>query len=515
MKKFLSVVAGLALATTGLTVTAAQSQAATKPELTVAVVSPLVTWAPWAAEIGNRGPLYTAVYDTLFYIDSKGAVKPDLALSSTYDKTRTVLTVKLRKGVKFTDGTPFNAAAVIANVDAFRKSTSADLGQAASIVSVTQGKDPKTKKSDPYTVVYKLSDTDPSLVNNLARALGFIGSPAQIDSTDAKTRPVGTGAYVLDAANSVTDSSYVFTPNPNYWNKKVQYFSKLTVKIIGDANASINALKTGQVNMGSLINVAGVEPAKAAGLSLMTSSGSFAGLTLVDRSGKMGTALKNVNVRQAINYALDRPTILKVCAGGYGTPTSSIFPEANSGYSKAMENYYTYDPAKAKALLAAAGLSNVTIPSLDVSGFNPTCWAAWTQMLKDVGITVSPERSSGGFATIFQDLQQPKWPMFWFVNDTAPDAWQFINQEISRDAAWNPQSYGTRTTDKLIEQIRVTSGAAQAKLLTALNAEITKNAWFAPFVRNVNFFAYDAKKVKVTAAPGEKMPTFPYGVSPA
>ena len=508
MKKYISTAAALALSVAPLVGIALPSQAATKPVLTIGVPTGITSFAASQSETGNSGVFYELAYDTLVFTDAKGVSQPNLATSWKYSKDFLSLSLNLRKGVKFTDGTKFDAAAVIANINAFKNGASAEISDAAAIDSVTAGK-------DNYSVTIKLKDTDPALVNSLGRALGFMESPKMIGTAGEKSNPVGTGAYMLDSNNTVADSSWTYVPNPNYWDKKAQSWSKIVLKFINDASAQVNALKSGQIQMENLLDSSTMDTLKSAGFSSIASQSSMQMLTLVDRSGKMGSALKDVRIRQALNYAIDRSVLAKAC--NITAPTgggSSVFPSGSKGYTKALDSYYSYNPAKAKALVAATGLTDVKIPTLDFSPFMPTCWAALTQMTAAAGITLYGQAPSSPSANIFAMLLKPEWPMFWFNLGTSNVDWKLIQNLIGRDASWNPLSYGTSTSDALIAKIRTSSGATQVKALQDLNAEVTKNAWFVPFVRGNSYFAYAPKSVKVTVAPGEATPTYPRMVSP-
>lgn len=508
MKKKISLGLALSVAAVSLMGFGGPATAAAKPTLTAAVQSPIQSWQATYANLGSLAIPYQLVYDTLLTMDEKGNIKPNLASSYAYDKSFKKLTLTLRTGVKFTDGTPVNASAVVANLNAFKTSTNVNSGLAASITKVAAG-------TKPNTVVISLKDTDPGLLPGLTMELGMIESPRQITAADAKTKPVGSGAYVLDTANSVVDSSYVFTPNASYWNKSVQRFSKVTVKILTDGIAISNALKAGQIDMGPVNNANTVESLKAAGVSMNNSNDAMSGLSLVDRTGRMGTILKDVRVRQAINYALNRDVLLAACGSGQGTISSSIFPKSSAGYSAAIAKTYDYNLDKAKSLMEAAGVkTTTTITMLDMSGFNKPCMDAIVQMLGAINIKIVGDTSST-FATVFQDLQRPKWPMFWFNLPTSSVDWVFINQDISRDAPWNQQGFGTNQTDQLIQKIRSSTGAAQKAAYTALNKAVTDGAWFAPFYLTKTNYGFNASKVKVWGAGGTATPNFPFGVTPA
>ena len=196
-----------------------------------------------------------------------------------------------------------------------------------------------------------------------------MGSPKALGTEGIKTEPVGCGPYVMDKAATVKDSQSVFTARKDYWNKDLQKFQKLTFKILVDLTARTNALVSGQVDA-TLLDPKTGKQAEGAKMKLAANEVDWQGLLLLDRDGAKNPALRNVKVRQAINYAFDRKTILDQVMLGQGTPTSQPFGKASGAWTEELENYYSYDPAKAKQLLKEAGYENgVTLEVPSVPGF--------------------------------------------------------------------------------------------------------------------------------------------------
>jgi peptide/nickel transport system substrate-binding protein len=458
-----------------------------------------------SSQFGNLAPIFQAPYDGLATALPNGSLKPNLALSWTYDKTLTHLTLKLRKGVKFTNGEVFNAAAVKANLLAFQKGDSPDASNAASIVSVTV--------KNAQTAIVNLKDIDPAFVAYLGRNMGLMQAPKTIGTDAAKSTPVGSGMYVLDTANTVPSSSYVYTANPGYWNPSVRKFDTITIKIISDATAQANALRAGQIDASS-VSQSTVDSLKAAGLKDATQNLDWWGLTLVDRAGRMGSPLKNVKVRQAINYATNREAMRAVANNGIGLITSTPFASYSKGYDSAVANYYTYDVAKAKALLTEAGYPNgftLEMPSTAVLGAN--VYQAVKDQLGAIGITVN--YTDVPLNQFFATILTPKFPAYYMRLERSGNDWQFINFLIGRDAVWNPSGFGDAKSDALLSQIQHSTGAVQAKALKALNKYITEQAWFVPWFAPDANYVYNPAKVKVTVQSGNIVPLIPYGIVPA
>lgn len=505
MKKLLAASVATALAFGGVAAGTVQAQAATGKSLTIAISLTPKSMEVRSSQFGNLAPLFQAAYDGLASALPNGSLKPNLALSWTYDKSLTKLTLKLRKGVKFTNGEVFNAAAVKANLMAFQKGDSPDASNAASIVSVTV--------KDPYTAVVNLKAIDPAFVAYLGRNMGLMQAPKTIGTDAAKSTPVGAGMYVLDTANTIPGSSYVFTSNPKYWNPAVRKFDNLTIKIISDATAQANALRAGQIDASS-VSQSTVDSLKAAGLKIATQNLDWWGLTLVDRAGRMGSPLKNVKVRQAINYATNREAMRAVANNGIGLITSTPFAAYSKGHSAAVQNYYSFDVAKAKALLAEAGYPNgftLNMPSTAVLGVN--VYQAIKDQLGAIGITVN--YTDVPLNEFFATILTPKFPAYYMRLERSANDWQFINFLIARDAVWNPSGFGDATSDALLAKIQKSTGAVQAGHLKALNKYLTEQAWFVPWFAPDANYAYNPAKLKVTVQSGNIVPLIPYGLTPA
>ena len=502
MKKIAASAAALAIAITGFAgVPAAQAAGTT---LTYGVIADIKSFEVEVAENGNRAPFYQAVYDTLLYKQPNGTLIPGLAVSVKADKSGKVITAMLRKGITFTNGEAFNAAAVAKNIMAFKNGSGVGAALASSLLSA--------KAKNATTVVFTLKELDPAFIGNLSGPMGMVQAPSTIGTAAAKTNPVGTGPYMVDTAATVTGSTYVFKSNPKYWNKSRRHFDNLIVKVITDQTAQVNALKAGQIDAINLNDKTAVASLKAAGFKFSTQQLDWSGLTLVDKGGRMGTPLKNVKVRQAINYAFDRKAAVQVMGNGFGVATNQIFASYNKAYVKALENSYPYDVAKAKQLMKEAGYENgfeLSMPSL--SALSATTWQFMKDQLAQINITV--KYSDVPLTEFFTQILTPKFPAFWMQLERNSDDWALLKFMVNRDSIWNPSGYGDATADALIEKIRASSGPAQTKLLQQLNTHMVKEAWHVPLYAVDMQFAYNSK-VKVQTQAGNAVP-FLYNIRPA
>lgn len=444
-----------------------------------AIIGPTSYDIGQGAEYGNRSPFFQAVFDTLLQKNAAGEIEPWLATEWEYNDDNTVLTLTLRDDVEFTDGTPLDADAVVASLERFRDGTAP---QAATLA----GKE--FAAVDPTTVTITQPTPDPSLVNLLSIAPGLIQAPSTFDDPDSATEPVGSGPYILDTAATVTGTTYVYTANPDYWNPDAVKYENLTINVIEDPTATLNALKAGEANGAKIVNNDTIPEIEASGWTIESNELDFQGLLLFDRAGTMAPELADVRVRQAINMAFDREALLDALQAGYGTVTEQVFPETSVGYDEALDSTYGYDPEAAKELLAEAGYPDgFTLDMMSTPAFQTT-FDLVAQQLADIGITVNyTDPGTGNFIT---DMLAPKYPATWMALEQNPD-WQLINFMIAPQATFNPFRSQDPQVDEYIATIQM--GGDDAEQATKdLNAYIVEQAWFAPFFRVQGTYAVDA-----------------------
>jgi len=452
--------------------------------LTLGLTLPATTFVAADMAFDNESPYGQAVYDSLLKADPVGTILPSLATQWSYNADKTVLTLTLRSDVKFTDGTPFNADVAVQNLKRFQSGSSPNKSFLASLADA--------KAIDDTHLQITLKGADPAFLTYLSQNAGYQASPAAFGKPDAKTTPVGSGPYMIDAASTVIGSSYVFDKNPNYWDRANQPYDKLVLKVFNDPTAMLNAVKGKQLNGARLINNDFIEQVKGANYDLVAWEPNWTGLLLLDREGKMSPALKDVRVRQAINYAFDKQALIKAYGKGYGTPTTQIFPPKSVAFDAALDSKYDYNPTKAKQLLAEAGYANgftLTMPT--TASVGRTLYSLIGQQLKDVGITAQFTDAGTNFLS---DILAPKYPVTWLALKQDPTDWQVVNYELSPTASWNP----FKTTDpKVTELIAKYHDAKSDNDATAaikeLNAYIVDQAWFAPWYRQKSHYATDPK----------------------
>lgn len=445
------------------------ANAAKQSTLTLGSIIEVKSWDPAQADLGHMAPLYQAAYDNLITRTPGGKYVPNLATKWTWSGGNSLLTLKLRKGVVFSDGAKFDATVAKANLDAFISGNgpySSTL--AGAVVSVI----------DPFTIRIALNSANPDLLYYLATTDSYMASPNAIGTGALKTKPVGSGPYLYDAS-SVVGSSIVFTANPKYWDKKKLKFKKIVFKTIADVTARLNALLSGQIDA-TLLDVKTAATAKDRGFKQYSNNVDWAGFMILDRNGKLNKDLADPRVRQAIAMSVDRAALLKAVQNGYGTVTQEPFGKPSGAYDSKLEKTYSVDNAKAKSLLAAAGLSNGLTLNLPAWP-DPTMRALLSDQLGKSDITIN--WVSVPAAEYRNVLKAGKFPMAVYQLGLAQQtAWASINMLASPNASWNvfksTDPVITAALDSINKNQSDKNVAAQAKVI---NKFLIEQAWFIPF----------------------------------
>jgi peptide/nickel transport system permease protein/peptide/nickel transport system substrate-binding protein len=335
--------AGIA-ASSAASLTRAFAQQAGTGVLRVVYQAEPTSFDPTRSTGGDDYPLLYPVYDTLIGYNPAD-LTPVPALAESWEwASPTTLHLKLRSGVTFHDGAPFDAEAVRVNLDRARTQPSALAGDLTIISAVSV--------VDPMTVAVELTRPEAGFVLYLADKAGMMVSPLAAQDPEAlKRMPVGAGPYKL--ANWATGQSLEYVANETYWREGEPKLAGLRFSVVSDPTARLRALQAGDADF-----LIGLSPRDVAALESdpnfeVTASGTLAYYKIWLNLGAGPFA--NADVRRAMNMAIDRDAILKGLAQGLGETASEIVPSAHWAFSEQAANKYPYDPEAAKALLAQAG----------------------------------------------------------------------------------------------------------------------------------------------------------------
>ncbi len=326
------------------------------------------------------------VFETLTKINPDGSVSPLLAEGWEVSPDLMTTTFRLRKGVKFQNGEPFNAAAVKFSFDraASDKSTNKDKRNFANL---------STQVVDEHTVVVINKDIDPDFLFMLGQATAIIVEPKSADTN--ATKPVGTGPYKLDAWSK--GSSITLGRWDGFRNPAAIRIRRATFRFISDPAAQVAALLAGDVDAFPRVTPRSVAQFKANPRFQVVVSGSRAKTILAINNARK--PLNDVRVRRAIAAAIDRKAVIEGGADGYGAPIGSHYVPGAFGYVDTT-GINPYDVEKARKLLAEAGIKTpleltMTLP--------PTPYA------RQGGEVIAAQLAKIGIVAKLQNVEWAQW----------------------------------------------------------------------------------------------------------
>jgi ABC-type transport system substrate-binding protein len=325
--------------------------------------------------------------ETLTTVDEEGEVSGKLAESFETSEDGLTVTLKLREGVTFHDGTPFNADAVVFNL---KRITSPDvkvpLGSPYKVIS-------NVAAVDANTVAVTLTRPSPGFLSALSVTTAGMISPASVTAEGNTNvnyqKPVGTGPYTF--GEYTAGENFSVTKYADYWGKE-PYYGTVNFRIVPEAATRESLLLSGQVDMIILPPVSDLE-------SLQDNKDVKTILAPSDRTifislDFQDPLLSNKEVRQALNYAVDKDAIVKNVMFGAAEVLDAPMAPSLAGYCKTGS--YDYDPDKAKKMLADAGAAGATLDLLTPSGRyvqDAQAAEAIAGYLRDVGLTVNVSTS--------------------------------------------------------------------------------------------------------------------------
>ena len=373
--------------------------------MTFLVSGPLATWDRGLdpASAGSAPAQFEdAIFGQLFRLDAKGNIQPVLATGYSFGNGNKDVTVTLRQGVKFQDGTPFDASAVAWNWQR-------DLQTPCPCNPSTSW--PKLAPEgittpDDHTVVVHMSQPYgafiPALMTN---SPNHIASPtaAQKMGDQFKIKPVGAGPFSV--VSNVVSSQLVLQRYDGYFKQGQPYLDKLTFKTIGGDQPAYQAVQAGQAQAAGLATPQIIQQASQNGSLQVTKIPGVAPATI-----QLNTAIPPFNdkrAREAIYYATDASAINSHVMGGMFTLTQSFTGPNGLFYTPKVPGYRTHDVAKAKQLVQQLGGLKVNLISGNDTVSNLELQALQSQW-GEAGIqtTIFPFPD---LARTIQEFQTKKW----------------------------------------------------------------------------------------------------------
>jgi peptide/nickel transport system substrate-binding protein len=451
-------------------------------------------------------------YEPLVYVNplQNGATTPMLATSWVYGPGDKSLTFTIRGGVKFSDGVALTAADVAYTFDLIRKYSALDLtGMGAIITQVSTSGDQVTLdfNTPAASDFYYIADQTPIVPEHV---WSKVANPVTWSDPD----PIGTGPYVV---NPCTKDNITYTVNKYYWQPGEPHIKKIEYPAFLTNDAANEELANGQAQWGAqyIPDIQTYYSAKSADYHYW-----FPPILNVSIVPNLtNPLLKDVRVREAISYALDRSKVSDIGESGYEPPSNQsgvVTPTFNSWENtSALASWGNgYDPAKAIALLKAAGyhlgsngvMVNAAGQQLSFTIINIGDYSDWVasmqviqQELKAVGIAVNPDNLTN--TTYEQQLYTGKYQLAYAEQPTfGPGQYYELadwlssanTAPIGQTAATNYERYSNTATDALINQYAATTNTAtQHSIVDQLEQVMLSQVPLIPVVEGVDWYQYD------------------------
>jgi peptide/nickel transport system substrate-binding protein len=473
--------------------------------LTVGLPSAPLSLDPSKAATGMFTNFVVPAYASLLNRAPDGSIVEGLADEWGYvGDDNTAFEVSLRDGVQFADGTPITAADVVASMQYFAAGSGPNASQIAPL---------EITAVDDDTVSIKSPTPNPVLADLLLpeTLAGAIVSPAGLeDPAKLSEASFGAGPYVYDPEQSVSGDTYVYTPNENYYAPDEIHFESITIRVFPNMNSSIEALRSGQVDF-----IQGNADAAAAfegddSIKREAGSGYWAGLFLLDRDGTVVPALADERVRQAINFAVDRAAITTAVYGESAVPIGQPIAAGFDGYSEGLDQTYSYDPDRAKELLAEAGYADGFTLPVQYGSFDPDntkLVQAVQAQLAEVGITVEL-KAAANFGDWVGDLLSKQYAASVLSPGWGGSEWFIAQGGFMPGGIMNPFGAEDAEVSAAFGEFALASDDDRAELAQALNTITVEKALSLPISAPETIVLFTEQLQGVEFTVGNGLPTY-------
>jgi peptide/nickel transport system substrate-binding protein len=450
--------------------------------LTVAMQNDAKSLDPtFQINFSERQPLYL-IYNTLVGLNPDFSIKPELAERWETAPDGRSLTLFLRSGVKFHDGTPFDAATAKWNLER-RMDPQVKSPSRQQLTEVVEA----VEVPNATTLVLRLKSAAPSLLGMLAQREGFMISMAAAEKfgNDLGQNPVGTGPFVFKSWMS--GQQIVVERNPGYWEPGKPYLDRIAFMLISNAAVGIPRLLTREVDFVGALTPVDIRPLEnQSGIALSQSPGSrwLALQMRVDRS-----PFDNPKLRQAMAHAIDRKRMVDIVMNGKATIAEGFTPPGLWWFDDTLKSY-PYDPDKAKALIAEIGpAARVDLPlSVQPVQLYQQISQLAQEQLKSVGLKVNiqpvsvsdwyPQLISGAINFL---------PIRWTQR---PDPDGLFTYLFHSKSAANTSRYVNPEVDRLLDEARgLADQNVRAKLYNEAQGHMTRDLPYIPLFFSLEFAA--------------------------
>ncbi len=451
----------------------------------------------------------TSVYDTLVYLTKDYKFVPGLAESWSANADATSFTFKLKKNVKFHDGTPFNAQAV---KDNFARITDAATKSQKAITLMGPYKD--TEVVDESTVRVNFKSPFPAFLDSAASVYLGMASPTAFKKwgvTDYQMHQIGTGPFKFVEKEFVPKDTIVLEKNPDYnWGPPAPiynhtgpaYLDRIVFKFFPDPATRAANLETGAVQvMGELPPQDAVRLKQDAKYQIQTVI--TAGPPLIAFLNTQNPPTDDLKVRQALLYGTDRKGIVKTIFFDLSPVAYGPWSSVSLGYDKSLEALYPYDPNKAKALLEEAGWKpgadgirvkdgkRLTLQTyFQTWGFLIEASQMLQAQLKQIGVELKGETVA--FPAAVQAANEGKHNLMpWNLSATDPS---YLSVLFHSKGGNNWSKVKSDDADKLLDQAAATLDQSKSiPMYQQIQKMAMEQAWVLPIRDYTNINAMSAK----------------------
>ena len=426
------------------------------------------------------------IYDTLLHAQDDGTYKPGLAQSYKVEGDNSV-TLTLRPNLKFSDGTPLDAAAVKFSIDRAVASKNTNLAPEINNVGTVEVIDPQTVKITMKT------PTIGSFFELLAGRETMPVSPTAVnaDPNGFNTKPVGAGPMTLQSYTPQQLMS--MRKNPNYWDAKSWKLGGVDFVHATTGAPRVNALRGGQANMAEL-DASQTEDLKGvSGMKVDAAASDSNFLYLATCKSK--PPFDNLKFRQGVETALNRDAVNQILLNGSGEPMYTMWPESSAYFTNSLANTYAYNVNKAKKLFKEAGWDpNATLQI----GYLPTSaqlkvWGELVQsQLGEAGVKVELVPFTDIVTQFYTNVQTPAAVSLWIRPGL-----QKITRAFGPNSVANVCQYSDAELNSLTAQIAAQPPGSKElkKLWDQVNEKVTDNLLWNFGVWQPIVEAYNTKQV--------------------
>jgi len=466
---------------------------ATALEITYASTADVAGLSPIDTNDQASSNVIGQVYETLFTLNPK-TMEPEPFLAESYkNPDPNTWVIKLKKGIKFHDGTDFNAEAVKYTFEQIK-----DPNRAAPRASLLAPID-SIEVQDEYTIVIKTKEPYGPMLAALAHTNASIVSPTADKEGDINKSPVGTGPFKF--VEWVPGDHITLTRNDDYWRDPAK-LKTVTFKVVPEASTAISMLQTGDVQFIDAIQSDLVSRVKSLkNVNLKISEGtrvSYLGFNMEK------APFNELAFRQAVAYGIDQEAYVKQL-NGLGEYNESIIGPKIFGYDeKAKDAGYPYDPEKAKQIVKEHGYSGTTITILVGNTGNYMKMAEIVQsQLSEIGLKVKIESMEWGSFLDAARAGNFEMTFLGWANSTG-DGSELLYPNLHSDniGSSNNVRYNNPEFDKLVDESRSTvDQEVRKQKLNEANIMVIKEAPMIVMEHGMVSIAYDKTVSGLTVDP--------------